>query len=100
MNIDELPSEDEFGFPIQYRFFEGHTVEQEITLECSQCGKKLLQLALWADPTKHFRVRAVCPCGDKSYIQDIKGGMSYTEILRIKDIEFDEKENITFYMGD
>lgn len=68
----------------------GHTI-----LSCSNCKRELVDIWVTSPKIKQtFKYQANCPfCGDKSYVKDVEGGISFSGIF--KDIDEDNDKAIT-----
>ena len=63
----------------------------DIFLTCAACGLKLLYIIIVKPTEELHRLKAHCPCGDYSFVKDVKGklNMAAMEGLVISDCDLE-----------
>lgn len=52
---------------------QGYQILEDKVICCGDCGKELVQIIMVQDADEHKRIKAKCPCGDESFIYEVKG---------------------------
>jgi DNA-directed RNA polymerase subunit RPC12/RpoP len=66
----------------------------ELTIECSSCGRELVEVCVLETIDHEFKIVVECPCGDKSFIKKVVGQPLFAPILGlvITDTEYEDDQ--------